>query len=90
MPTSSHFLKIHFNIILRTRGLVRFFITFLSFYYEELLVHLPNSKLEDHFSSAVRDCLFNVFAANLHFWRPFFQPQLEGARHAVATGREEL
>jgi hypothetical protein len=30
----------------------------------------PTSKLEDHPLSTVHDCLFNVFAANLHNWRP--------------------
>jgi hypothetical protein len=29
----------------------------------------PNPKLEDHHLSAVRDCLFNIFAATLHNWR---------------------
>jgi hypothetical protein len=29
--------------------------------------------------SAVRDCLFNVFAATLHNWRPFLHPQPEDA-----------
>jgi hypothetical protein len=27
-------------------------------------------KLEGHLLSAVRDCLFNIFAATLHIWRP--------------------
>jgi hypothetical protein len=30
----------------------------------------PNPKLEDHPLSAVHDCLFNIFAATLHIWRP--------------------
>jgi hypothetical protein len=30
-------------------------------------------------SSFVRDCLFNIFAANLHSWRPFLHPQPEDA-----------
>jgi hypothetical protein len=29
--------------------------------------------------SAVRDCLFNIFAATLHIWRPFLHPQPEDA-----------
>jgi hypothetical protein len=29
--------------------------------------------------SAVRDCLFSIFTATLHIWRPFFQLQLEDA-----------
>jgi len=33
---------------------------------EELLASRPTPKLEDHTLSAVRDCLFSVFAAALH------------------------
>jgi hypothetical protein len=33
---------------------------------EELLVCRPTPKLEDHCLSAVRDCLFNIFAATLY------------------------
>jgi hypothetical protein len=40
---------------------------------------LPNPKLEDHPLSDVRDCLFNIFAATLHIWRPFLHPQPEDA-----------
>jgi hypothetical protein len=29
--------------------------------------------------SAVRDCLFIIFAATLHIWRPFLHPQSEDA-----------
>ena len=29
--------------------------------------------------SAVRDCLFKIFAAALHNWRPFVHPQHEDA-----------
>jgi hypothetical protein len=35
------------------------------FYGEELLVPRPTPKLEDHPLSAVRGCLFNIFAATL-------------------------
>jgi hypothetical protein len=35
-----------------------------TFYGEELLARTP--KLEDNPLSAVRDCLFNIFAATLH------------------------
>jgi hypothetical protein len=35
--------------------------------------------LEDHLLSAVRDCLFSIFAATLHTWRPFLHPQPEDA-----------
>jgi hypothetical protein len=40
------------------------------FYGEESLVSRPTSKLEYHPLSAVRDCLFSIFAATLHIWRP--------------------
>ena len=37
-----------------------------SLYGEELLAARPTPKLEDHALSAVRDCLFNIFAATLY------------------------
>ena len=36
------------------------------FYGEKLLAPRPTPKLEDHNLSAVRDCLFNIFAATFH------------------------
>jgi hypothetical protein len=42
----------------------------LMFYGEELLAPHPTPKLKDHPLSVVRDCLFNIFAATLHIWRP--------------------
>jgi hypothetical protein len=41
----------------------------LIFYSEELLDAHPTSKLEDNPLSAVRNCLFNTFAATLHTCR---------------------
>ena len=38
----------------------------ICFYGEQLLAPRPTPKLEDHPLSAVRDCLFNIFAATLH------------------------
>jgi hypothetical protein len=49
------------------------------FYGEELLAPRPTPKLEDHPLSAVRDCLFNLFAATLHIRRPFLHLQPEEA-----------
>jgi hypothetical protein len=49
------------------------------FYGEELLAPRPTPKLEDRPLSAVYDLLFNVFAATLHNWRPFLDPQPEDA-----------
>jgi hypothetical protein len=42
-----------------------YLITKIRFYSEELLAPRPTPKLEDHPLSAVRDCLFNTFAATL-------------------------
>jgi hypothetical protein len=53
----------------QVRGFFRIFVTSLFFYGEELLAPRPIPKLEDHPLSAVRDCLFNIFAASLQNWR---------------------
>jgi hypothetical protein len=45
----------------------------LIFYGEELLAPHPTPKLEDHPLSAVRDCLFNIFAAGGRLLHP--QPE---------------
>jgi hypothetical protein len=39
-------------------------------YGEELLAPRSTPKMEDHPLSAVRDCLYNIFAATLQTWRP--------------------
>jgi hypothetical protein len=49
------------------------------FYAEELLATRPTPKLEDYPLSAVRDCLFNIFAATLHIWKSFLLPQHKDA-----------
>jgi hypothetical protein len=62
-----------FQFIVLLRPGPRLFVTLrnkLIFYGEELLVPRPSPKLEGHPLSAVRDCLFNIFAATLHIWRP--------------------
>jgi hypothetical protein len=55
------------------------------FYDEELLGLGPSPKLEDHTVSAVRDCLFNIFATTLHigYTSSIRNPR---TRHAVVTG----
>ena len=53
--------------------------TRLSFYSEEIWAAHPTLKLEVHLVSAVRYRLFNIFAATLHIWRPFLNPQPEDA-----------
>jgi len=68
------------------RGLLyECFVTSYVFYGEELLAPRPTSKLEDHPLSAVRDCLFNIFAATLHIGGRFSIRNLR-TRHAVMTG----
>jgi len=44
------------------------FATNCYFYGQGLRSHRPSRKLEDHPSSAVRDCLFSIFSATLHIW----------------------
>ena len=56
-----------------------------TFYSEELLAPLPIPKLEEHPSSAVRDCLFNIFAATHHIGGLFSVRNLR-TRHAVEAG----
>jgi hypothetical protein len=63
----------------RFRGFLWYFVTWFIFYGEELLAPRPTPKLEDHPLSAVRDCLFKIFAAALLIWRPFLNPQPEDA-----------
>ena len=45
-------------------------LTFLFFYGEGLLVLQLLPKLEGHPLLTVCNCLFNIFAATLHIWRP--------------------
>jgi hypothetical protein len=42
----------------------------IHFYGEVLLAPHPTPNLEDRPLSAVRDCLFNIFAATFRIWRP--------------------
>ena len=63
----------------------------VSFEGEELLAPRPKSKLENHPPSAVRGCLFYIFAATVHIWRSFPQSQPENAsywndRHPLTEG----
>ena len=55
------------------------------FHGEALLTPRPTPKLEDHPSSAVRDCLFNVFAATLLIGGRSSIRNLR-TRHAMVTG----
>ena len=62
-----------------------FFKMFFFFHGEALLALRPTPKLEDHPSSAVRDCLFNILAATLHIGGRSSIRNLR-KRHAVVTG----
>jgi len=55
-----------------------------SFYVEELLAPLTTLKPENHPSSAVRYCLFNIFAATLHIGGYYSIRNLK-ARHVLVT-----
>jgi len=57
----------------------------MGFHGEALLAPRPTPKLEDHPLSAVRDCLFNLFAATLHIGGRSSIRNLR-TRHAVVTG----
>jgi len=57
----------------------------IRFYGEELLAPRPNSKLEDHPLSAVRNCLFNIFAATLHIGGRFSIRNLR-THHDMVSG----
>ena len=54
-------------------------------YVEDLLAPRPTPKQEDHPLSAVRDCLFNIFAATVHIGGRSSIRNLR-TRHAVLTG----
>jgi hypothetical protein len=58
------------------------------FYGKEPLALRPTPKPVDHLLSAVRDCLFNIFAATLHIWKPFLHPQPEDAPLITVTGAQ--
>jgi len=57
---------------------------YASFYGEELSAPCPITSLEDHPLSAVRDCLFNIFAATLHIGGRF-SIRNPRTRHALLT-----
>jgi len=61
----------------------------IRFYGEELLAPRLTPKLEDHPLSAVRDCLFNIFAPTLHIGSRSSIRKLR-TRHAVVTGTHLL
>jgi hypothetical protein len=56
-----------------------FWIYVTHFFYGVGLTPLRIAKLENHPLSFVCGCLFNIFAATLHSWRPILHPQPEDA-----------
>jgi hypothetical protein len=75
-----------FKESVQVRGSFMIFET-IFFMVKGLLAPRPTPKLEGHHFSFVRGCLFNIFAATLHSWRPssILNPR---ARHAVVTGTD--
>jgi hypothetical protein len=70
---------------LQRKHLVLWVFLNMGFHEEALLEPRPTPKLEDHPLSAVRDYLFNLFAATLHIGGRFSIRNLR-TRHAVVTG----
>ena len=64
----------------QVRGLVKYFVTSLSFLWPGVVSTSPNPQDKGKALLAVRDCLFNIFAATLHTWGPFHHPQPEDAQ----------
>jgi hypothetical protein len=64
------------------------FISKIRFHGEDFLAPRPTSKLEEHPLSAVSDCLFNIFAANLHIGDLSFIRNLR-TRHELVTGTQK-
>jgi hypothetical protein len=66
----------------------RLFVPFsnISFYGGELLDTRIPPRLEDHPSSAIRNCLFNKFVATLHIWRP--SPSSATSERAIPWWKE--
>jgi hypothetical protein len=55
------------------------------FFFDELLASRPAPKLKEKPLSYARDCLFNIFAATIHIWRPS-PPSATRRHHTVVTG----
>jgi hypothetical protein len=61
----------------------------VGFYGEDLLAPRPTTKLEDHFLSAFRDCLFIIFAGAFHIGDGCSNRNVR-TRHSVVTGTHSL
>jgi hypothetical protein len=74
------------KVSVQVRGIVcEHFVTKIRFHGKGLLAPRQTPKLEAHPLSAVRDCLFNIFAATLHTGGRSSIRNLR-TRHAVVTG----
>jgi hypothetical protein len=62
----------------------------IHFYGEELLAPRPNPMLEDHPLSAVRDCLFNIFATTLHIGGRSSSHKVTGLKHCLCPAQSRL
>jgi hypothetical protein len=58
-------------------GPVEYLVRRFLFFSKQLLTHYRIFKLENHPLPVTRDCLFNVFAAEMNIWRPSLHPQPE-------------
>jgi hypothetical protein len=56
-----------------------------NYFYDELLASRSTPKLEGHPSSAVRDCLFNIFAAIPPYLEAVSSIRTLRKRHTVVT-----
>jgi hypothetical protein len=61
------------------RGFLQMIRNRIRFYGDELLAPSPNPQVGGPTLSAVRDCLFNIFAATLHIGGRYLHPQPEDA-----------
>jgi hypothetical protein len=50
---------------------------------EELLARRPTPKLEDHPLSAIRNCLFSVFATTFHIWKLYPPSSRESVKYKL-------
>jgi len=62
----------------------------MRFYGEEMLATRPTPKLEDHPLSAVRDCLFNIFANSLHIGGHASIRKVTGFKHSLCPAKSRL
>ena len=84
-PVSCSGRTLHHGVHVHVRSLYERYVTLIRFDGKELLAPRPTPRLDDHPLSAVRDRLFNIFAATLHIGGRSSIRNLR-TRHAVVTG----